>query len=44
MTLMEDTKFNLSILKREFVSDLIAVFEKHFGHYYQIETHIQEEL
>jgi hypothetical protein len=20
------------------------VFEKHFGHYYQIETHIQEEL
>jgi len=44
MTLMEDTRFNLSILKREFVADLIEIFEKHFWHYYIIETQIQDEL
>jgi hypothetical protein len=29
MTMMEDTKFNLPILKEEFARDLIEVFTKH---------------
>lgn len=44
MIIMEDTKFNLSIFAKPFIKDIIDVLEKHFWHYYVIETHIQDEL
>ena len=44
MTLMEDTKFNLPILKEEFARDLIEVFTKHMWHYYIFEADIKDEI
>lgn len=44
MIIMNDIKFNLNILKKEFAKDLIDVLEKHIWNYYIFETRIQEEI
>ena len=44
MTIMNDVMFNIAVLKKEFVEDIIAVLEKHVWNYYIFETRIQEEI
>ena len=44
MILMNDIEFNIKVLKKEFVKDLIEVLEKHIWNYYIFETRIQEEI
>lgn len=44
MQMMRDVEFNMKVLKKEFIKDLIEVFEKHVGNYYIFETRIQEEI
>ena len=44
MTMMEEVKFNLSVLQDDFAKDILEVFQKHYWKYYIFETHIHEEL
>lgn len=44
MVCMNDVIFNIDIFKKQFVKDIIDVFEKHMGNYYIYETMIQEEI
>lgn len=44
MQLMNTIEFNMKVLKKEFIADLIDVLERHYGNYYEIKVYIQEEL